>query len=248
MTNTQSSSLNPQFPKFIITDIEGTTTDIAFVHKVLFPYAKERMASYIIDNQVDTNIFACLDAVRETIITENNQPHISLQSCIDTLLHYIDTDRKHPALKTLQGMIWRKGYENGRLKGHLYNDVLPALQAWKAQNIGLAVYSSGSVAAQKLLFGYSVCGDITPLFSHYFDTAIGHKREPQSYENIVKALDIAPSEILFLSDIEAELDAAEAAGVQTIQLVREGTVASKKHKTVKDFGGIILNPQNDSNL
>ena len=225
--------------KFIITDIEGTTTDIAFVHKILFPYSRERIGAYCLNNHTNSVVVACLDEVRETVLIETNQPHISLQSCIDTLLHYIDTDRKHPALKTLQGMIWRKGYENGTLKGHLYDDVLPVLQAWKAQNIGLGVYSSGSVAAQKLLFGYSVCGDITPLFSHYFDTAIGHKREKQSYENIVKSLNLLPSEILFLSDIEEELDAAEAAGLQTIQLVRDGTKASERHKTVKKFDEII---------
>ena len=226
--------------KFIVTDIEGTTTDIAFVHNVLFPYSRERIAAYCTDNQTDTQVTACLDEVRTTILVENNQPHISLQSCIDTLLHCIDADIKHPALKTLQGMIWRKGYENGTLKGHLYDDVVPALQTWKAQNIGLGVYSSGSVAAQKLLFGYSVCGDITPFFSHYFDTTIGHKREAQSYENIVQSLNLLSSEILFLSDIEAELDAAEAVGLQTIQLVREGTIASEKHKTVKNFNEIIF--------
>jgi enolase-phosphatase E1 len=220
---------------YILTDIEGTTTDIAFVHTVLFPYSRERMVSYCFDNQEDTTVKACLEEVRETILLETNQSQISLQHCTQTLLHYIDSDRKHPALKTLQGLIWRTGYENGTLKGHIYDDVVPALAHWKTQNIGLGVYSSGSVAAQKLLFGYSVFGDITPYFSDYFDTKVGHKREQQSYENIAKSLGLSPNEILFLSDIEAELDAAQAAGLQTVQLVREGTLAGERHRTVGSF-------------
>jgi enolase-phosphatase E1 len=230
---------NPQSPKYILTDIEGTTTDIAFVHKVLFPYSRERMESYCYDNSEDAAVKACLEEVR-AMLAEMTGTHLKRQNPIEYLLHCIDVDIKEPALKTLQGMIWRTGYENGALKGHIYDDVVPALERWKNQNIGLGVYSSGSVAAQKLLFGYSVFGDITPYFSDYFDTKVGHKREQQSYENITQSLGLSPNEILFLSDIEAELDAAAAAGLQTIQLVREGTVASNRHKIVNDFSKINL--------
>jgi enolase-phosphatase E1 len=222
---------------YILTDIEGTTTDIAFVHTVLFPYSRERMESYCYDNSEDAAVKACLDEVHAMLTKITGRP-AKRQDPFDYLLHCIDADIKDPALKTLQGLIWRTGYENGTLKGHIYDDVVPALAHWKTQNIGLGVYSSGSVAAQKLLFGYSVFGDITPYFSDYFDTKVGHKREQASYENIAKSLGLSPNEILFLSDIEAELDAAQAAGLQTVQLVREGTVASERHRTVGSFSEI----------
>jgi enolase-phosphatase E1 len=156
------------------------------------------------------------------------------------LEYWIKTDRKHPALKGIQGLLWQAGYEMGEFKGHLYADVLPQLQRWQQEGLCLGVYSSGSVAAQKLLFGFSDYGNINHLFSHNFDTAIGHKQAAESYQNIINQLQLLPSEILFLSDVEAELDAAHTVGINVIQLVRGATIATNKYKTASDFAEVAL--------
>jgi enolase-phosphatase E1 len=147
----------------IVTDIEGTTSDIRFVHDVLFPYARERLAAFVTAQQYAEPVKSILDNLRDEI----GNPHASVSELIDALFAFMDEDRKSTALKALQGIIWHDGYVNGDFTGHLYPDVLPALEKWKAQGIDLYVYSSGSVAAQKLLFGYSDEGDITHLFSGY---------------------------------------------------------------------------------
>lgn len=175
----------------IVTDIEGTTSDIRFVHNVLFPYARERLAGFVTAQQHAEPVKTILDNLRR----ETDAPAASTADLITTLFAFMDEDRKSTALKALQGIIWRDGYLNGDFTGHLYPDVLPALEKWKAQGIDLYVYSSGSVAAQKLLFGYSDEGDITHLFTGYFDTLVGAKREVQSYRNIAEHLGhaLAPS-------------------------------------------------------
>lgn len=225
--------------KYILTDIEGTTTDIAFVHKVLFPYAYEKLPAYVRLHERDPLVAEIISEVQQTMLTEKEQI-ADLEAVIEQLLDWIQEDRKHPALKRLQGLIWREGYETGGFKGHVYPDVVPQLQAWRAKSIGIGIYSSGSVAAQKLLFGYSEQGDLNHLFDHNFDTDVGHKKEADSYRNIAKEIHLPPAEILFLSDVEAELDAAKAAGMHTIQLVREGTSPTQKHATAKDFNEIEL--------
>lgn len=221
----------------IVTDIEGTTSDIRFVHNVLFPYARERLAAFVTARQYAEPVKSILDNLRNEIA----RPDTSTAELIETLFTFMDEDRKSTALKALQGIIWHDGYVNGNFTGHLYPDVLPALEKWRAQGIDLYVYSSGSVAAQKLLFGYSDEGDITHLFSGYFDTHIGAKRETQSYRNIASYIGVAPSQILFLSDVYQELDAAEEAGLRTLQLIRgEGDGASRHHQ-VHQFDDI--NPE-----
>ena len=160
----------------IVTDIEGTTSDIRFVHNVLFPYARERLAAFVSAQQYGEPVNTILESLRMEIAA----PEASTAALIDTLFRFMDEDRKSTALKALQGIIWREGYLNGDFTGHLYPDVLPALEKWQSMGIDLYVYSSGSVAAQKLLFGYSDEGDITHLFSGYFDTLVGAKREVQS--------------------------------------------------------------------
>ena len=218
----------------IVTDIEGTTSDIQFVHNVLFPYARAHLAAFVQENQADAAVIAALDAVR----TEAGTPQAALEEVIATLLRYIDEDRKSPGLKALQGMIWRAGYESGQFTGHLYPDVLPAFDGWQQQGIALYVYSSGSIAAQKLLFGYSDEGDLTSLFSGYFDTGVGAKREVQSYRNIAEQIGLAPGKLLFLSDIHQELDAAEQAGWHTLQLIRGEADNASRHQQVNDFSQI----------
>jgi len=149
----------------------------------------------------------------------------------------MEQDAKVTPLKAIQGMIWNDGYAAGELRGDIYPDVAPCLRRWVSGGLRLYVYSSGSVDAQKLIFGHSVAGDLTSLFSGFFDTRIGGKREPDSYARLAIAMNVPSAEILFLSDVEEELDAATTAGLRACQLVRarDGTVASARHETAADF-------------
>jgi enolase-phosphatase E1 len=220
--------------KFILTDIEGTTTDKSFVYIMLFPYFKENMVSYIRDNADHEEVVKVLEEVKDTMLKEDDRL-LDDEEAIEQLIIWTDTDRKHTALKQLQGMVWKAGYQQGTLKGHVYSDVVPVLQKWHQSGIGLGIYSSGSVSAQKLLFRHSVEGDLTPLFSHYFDTHVGHKQETTSYKNIQEQIGLPAEEILFLSDVEGELEAAAQSGMQVKHVVRKGTIASAKFETVIDF-------------
>lgn len=222
--------------KAIVTDIEGTTSSIDFVHQVLFPYASKHLPDFVRNNQADPEVIPILDSVR----TEAGEAGADIERVIGILLQWIADDRKVTALKDLQGLIWKHGYESGDFTGHMYDDVVTNLRAWAAANIDLYVYSSGSVGAQKLLFGYSDAGDLTPLFRGYFDTNIGHKRQADSYRNILKDIGMPAAEILFLSDVAEELDAAAAAGMQTFQLVRDEKVVPGSHRIAHDFDRILL--------
>lgn len=220
----------------IITDIEGTTSDIRFVHNVLFPFARENLPAFIKAHQQQEDVAQTLDNLRAEI----GRPQATPEELIAVLFGFMDEDRKSTALKALQGMIWRDGYLNGSFTGHLYADVVPALKEWKAQGIDLYIYSSGSVAAQKLLFGYSDAGDVTSLFSGYFDTHVGAKRETRSYRNIAADIALPPGDLLFLSDIHQELDAAQEAGWNTVQLLRGEADAESRHRQVNRFDKINL--------
>lgn len=224
-------------PRFILMDIEGTTTDIEFVHRVLFPYSQELLADFVRRDGQEPEVAGAIQDTQKTVLNEDGLK-INEEQAIGTLLRWISQDRKHTALKKLQGMIWREGYEQGAYRGHVYPDVPPALEQWKQAGIGLGIYSSGSVQAQKLLFGHSEVGDLTGYFSHYFDTNVGAKREVQSYKKIAEVLTLPPESILFLSDMEPELDAAQQAGFQTIQLVRPNTDESVKHPIAHNFSQI----------
>ena len=218
-------------PAAVLTDIEGTTTPIAFVRDVLFPVARQRFPAWLAAHQDRPAVATELAEVRRLMPG---------QAELDTLLHWMDQDAKITPLKALQGMIWNEGYAEGALRGDLYPDVAPALRRWSAAGLRLYVYSSGSIEAQKLIFGHSVAGDLTGLFGGFFDTNVGGKREPQSYSRLCIATNVPPAELLFLSDIEAELDAAAAAGLRTCQLVRprDGTKASLRHPVASDFGSV----------
>ncbi|MGE4801997.1 acireductone synthase [Yersinia hibernica] len=220
----------------IVTDIEGTTTDIRFVHQVLFPYARERLTAFLHEHRQDDDVASALLGLGREI----EQPHADIETLITTLHRFMDEDRKSTALKAIQGIIWRTGYLQGDFRGHLYADVAPQLAAWQQQGVGLYVYSSGSVDAQKLLFGYSDAGDLQPLFSGYFDTHVGAKREVSAYRNIANQLAIAPAALLFLSDIRQELDAAQLAGWQTCQLIRDLPDSESRHRQVSRFDEINL--------
>lgn len=214
-------------PKFILTDIEGTTSSISFVAEKLFPYFRNN----ILDLAELTENPIVKEAFEQTIQLaqlEDEETISTDQDIIDKLYEWSVEDRKITPLKTLQGVLWEKGYQDGVLKGHVYPEVAANLKKWKEQGIDLGVFSSGSVPAQKLIFGYSISGDLTSYFSSYFDTNTGGKREFETYSKIAKVLQLQPSEILFLSDIVEELEAADSNGYQTIQLVREGMTPSWK--------------------
>jgi enolase-phosphatase E1 len=222
-------------PKAIITDIEGTTSSIAFVHEVLFPYSRARLADYVAAHAADPGVAAILEAVR----AELGVPSLDLAGCIAALLDWHDADRKIAPLKSLQGLIWAEGYAAGALQGHVYPDAVHGLKRWRARGIPLYVYSSGSVAAQKLIFGHTAYGDLTPLFSGYFDTAIGGKKEAASYAAIAGAIGVPAAEILFLSDVEAELAAAASTGFGVMLLARDETPAASPFPVTDSFDAIL---------
>lgn len=155
----------------IVTDIEGTTSSLSFVKDVLFPYARERIPAY-----VESHKAKLADILNEVRVIESNSK-LTAEQIVPIFLRWMDEDKKITPLKTLQGLIWKAGYDAGELQGHIYDDALVALQAWHDQGLRLYIYSSGSVAAQKLLFGNTLQGDLTPLFSGYFDTTTGRKIE-----------------------------------------------------------------------
>lgn len=221
----------------ILTDIEGTTSSIAFVKEVLFPYARDHIAEFIHKYATDPDVRELLDEICAEVGRKLDDEEI-----IDQLVRWIGEDRKVTPLKALQGMLWQQGYVNGEISGHIYKDAVDKLKEWNEKQIKLYVYSSGSVAAQKLLFGFSKYGDLTELFSGYFDTRTGPKRDPSSYNAIAEAISLPGPDILFLSDIAEELDAARSAGLLTLQLVRpeDGTQPADRHAQVHSFTGIDL--------
>lgn len=187
----------------ILTDIEGTTSSIAFVTETLFPYARASMANYVARHP-------------ETVVDVPGDDPVA------TLLGWMDVDAKETPLKTLQGLIWAEGYADGTLQGHVYPDAVAGLRRWHAAGLALYVFSSGSIAAQKLIFGHSVAGDLTPLFSGYFDTTTGPKRAIESYAKIADAIGLSVGDILFLSDTPAEIAAARDAGMAALLIDRDG--------------------------
>lgn len=202
-------------PRVILTDIEGTTSSISFVKNVLFPYARQALPGFIARQGHQPEVRRWLDAVATEIGGACQDSLVA-----ETLQGWIDQDRKHTALKALQGMIWETGYRNGDYKAHFYPEVAAVLRGWHAAGLPLYVYSSGSVPAQKQFFGFSEAGDLTALVSGWFDTEIGGKREAESYRRIVQAIGTPAADVLFLSDVVEELDAAREAGLQTRLLDR----------------------------
>lgn len=217
--------------KAIVTDIEGTTSSISFVVDELFPFARKRLPGFVLEHSEQDEVAQCLEAIRR----EAGEADADLVRIGEILCQWIDEDRKVTSLKTLQGMVWKSGYESGELKGHLYQDAYEQLKHWHEIGLRMFVYSSGSVGAQKLLFGHTAFGDLTPWFEDYFDTQIGHKREQDSYQAIVESIQLPPQQILFLSDIQEELDAAKSVGLQTIGLDRDQVNEMVGHHVVSSF-------------
>jgi enolase-phosphatase E1 len=218
--------LAPQ-TKVILLDIEGTTTPIDFVYQVLFPYARKHLQSYLAEHRQDAQSdIAQLQTEHNNDVQQGLQPPALNASQLDSVVAYLhwlmDQDRKSTPLKSLQGKIWEIGYKSGELKSQMFADVPPAFVDWQQEGKRIAIFSSGSVLAQKLLFTYTELGDLSDFIDGWFDTTIGAKREAESYRRIAAALQCAPAEIAFISDVTAELAAAQAAGMQTFLAVRPG--------------------------
>ena len=210
--------------QWILTDIEGTTTEVSFVYDILFPYFRAHMDQW---KTVDSDpMNQVLEQTRVLVLEEQSINLTSKEALFEQLRQWSNEDRKVTPLKTFQGMVWEQGFKSGAIKGHVYPDVKPALEQWTSMGIKLAIFSSGSIAAQKQLFGFSIEGDLTPYFSAFFDTTTGMKRDEQTYQLIVEQLQAPANSVLFLSDISQELEAAHAAGLRTLQLVRPGTEAN----------------------
>ncbi len=229
--------------KAILLDIEGTTTPIDFVHNTLFPFAKSRVAGYVQQNLSDLK-FEIGQLAGEREADTEYKPELrvdSANSVSDYLRFLIDNDRKSTPLKSIQGMIWRTGYESGDLVSVVYPDVADAFVRWKNEEKMIAIYSSGSVLAQQMIFKYSDLGDLTRYIDKYFDTTTGHKRDPESYAKIADELEVSSIEILFVSDIPGELDAAAQSGYQTALSIRPGNAAIEPdtgHKPIESFNQI----------
>lgn len=206
----------------ILLDIEGTTTPIAFVHEVLFSFARTHVKDFLSANSGSAEVSADVALLREEHAADVSNGHQPPDSIVDYVEWLIERDRKSTGLKSLQGKIWRQGYVDGSLKSQVYADVAPVLERWRAQGLSINIFSSGSVLAQQLLFAYTEAGDLTKFIDNYFDTNVGKKGEAESYRRIAEALRLRTDEVLFISDVVAELDAATEAGMSTLLSIRPG--------------------------
>jgi enolase-phosphatase E1 len=212
----------------VLLDIEGTTTPIAFVTETLFPYARTHLPRYLEEQGGTPDCRRAVSRLRAEYEAERARGEdLPEWSPLAYLTWLMDRDRKSPALKDLQGRIWEEGYRNGTLVGEVFEDVPVALARWREAGVPVGIYSSGSVRAQQWLFRRSTAGDLTPLLSWHFDTAVGAKQDPASYTRIAEDVNVAPAEILFVSDVGAELDAARGAGLRTALIVRPGNAPQR---------------------
>ncbi len=236
--------------RLLLIDIEGTTSNISFVHEVLFAYARREAAAFLAANSETPRVQAVLEQMAADIGAADfaswcPHPAGSPEANAWVVAHVnrlMDVDAKQTGLKQLQGMIWETGYADGSLRSHVFPDVPVKLREWNCAQIPVCIYSSGSVGAQKLFFAHTEAGDLTALFSGHYDTTIGSKREAASYRAIAKALKLAPSEILFLSDIVEELDAAREAGIATALALRPGNrpAPASTHPAIRSFDEIVV--------
>lgn len=237
----------------ILLDVEGTTTPAAFVFCVLFPYAREHVAAFLRERWSDPAARAIVEQLRaehERERASGQEPppwpaapdEAALAGAVAYAHWLMERDRKSTPLKVLQGQVWERGYRDGTLRAQVYPDVPPAFERWRRQGLDLAIFSSGSVLAQRLLFAHTEAGDLTPFLRAYFDTTTGPKTEANSYRRIAAALGRAPAEVLFLSDAPAELDAAALAGLRTALCVREGAppAGAARYSVIRSFDQVDL--------
>lgn len=236
-----SSARDTDAVRGVVLDIEGTTTPVSFVYEILFPYARERLGEFLSLHRNDAVVREALArlAPEWSVDAEAHREPLREPTDLESAEHYLkwlmDRDRKSTALKVIQGEIWRGGFESGVLRGDVYADVQPALERWRTAGRTIAIYSSGSAAAQRLLFGHSSRGDLTPLIDAYFDTKIGAKRSTDSYSAIARALELPANDLLFVSDVEAELVAARAARFQTRLCVRGDAAPPTTSRIIHTF-------------
>lgn len=232
----------------ILLDIEGTTTPVTFVYEVLFPYARSHVREFLQQNYDSEDLQSDLRALKAEHRSDIEQRHeppvwfedsaeIELGSATQYVYWLMDQDRKSTALKAIQGKIWKDGYLSGQLRGQVFPDVVPAFRRWKEQQRSIHIFSSGSILAQRLLFAHTNEGDLTGYLREYFDTTTGPKTNAGSYASISEKIDVPAAEILFVSDINGELDAALESGMQTSLCVRQesGTTENCKHQIVRTF-------------
>jgi enolase-phosphatase E1 len=241
-----------QRTRAILLDIEGTTTPIEFVYEILFPFARQHVREFIRQHYESASVRAAIDALREEHHADAEKGHKppawredSIDSEVESATLYVhwlmDQDRKSKALKSLQGKVWEGGYLTGRLRGQVYTDVPVAFARWREQQRAIHIFSSGSVLAQKLLFAHTTDGDLTSYISDYFDTNTGPKTDAASYQSICEKIGWPAAEVLFVSDVTAELDAARDAGLQTILCVRPGRPEPETpaHQIIRTFDVIF---------
>lgn len=215
----------PEGVKAVLLDIEGTTTSLSYVHDVLYPYAGRRMREACGRASSDPRIAEAVRLLRLDYETEAGRGDATLppfENGASFALWLMERDRKATGLKALQGLIWEAGYKEGRLKAHLFEDVPGALEAWKEAGVRVRIFSSGSVLAQRLLFSHTEWGDLSRFIEGYHDRRTGPKREAASYREIARQFGLEPAQVLFLSDVRGELDAARQAGMATGMTVRPG--------------------------
>jgi enolase-phosphatase E1 len=229
----------------VLLDIEGTTTPIAFVHQTLFGYARDRVSEYLDRHWNEPEVRADVDRLQAEHAAESSLPtpppwRDDVAGVVAYVHWLMDRDRKSTGLKSLQGKIWEEGYRSGELRSEVYPDVPPALESWRREGIGIAIFSSGSIQAQRSLFRSTTAGDLTHFIQAYFDTTTGPKTAPESYERIATSLDRAPSDVLFVSDVVAELDAARTAGMRTALCVRTPAAPpAGEHPLIHAFDRLI---------
>jgi enolase-phosphatase E1 len=221
----------------ILTDIEGTTSSISFVKDVLFPYADQKMHSFLKEHGHLPQVANLMEDVRNHV----EEPHANLDRVTEILRTWIAEDRKITPLKTLQGLIWEAGYKNGDYRAHVYEDAVVQIKHWRSLGKRIGVYSSGSIHAQKMFFEHSESGNLLGQFDEHFDTTVGNKKEHTAYVHIAEALQMLPQRILFLSDVKEELDAAREAGMETVWVVRDGKRPQiETHTVVSNFHEIAV--------
>ena len=223
----------------ILLDIEGTTTPIAFVHNVLFSYAREHVREFLHANSDQEEVRADVALLREEHADDVSKNRNPPPLVVDYVEWLIAIDRKSTGLKSLQGKIWRQGYLEGSLKSQVFADVAPAFARWRERGLRISIFSSGSVLAQQLLFAHTEAGDLTQFIDSYFDTTVGKKGEAESYRKIAEAMGLKPEEILFISDVGVELEAAKKMGMKTLLSIRPGNSEQPQlYSSIRTFDSI----------
>ena len=238
--------------RVLLLDIEGTTTPLDFVTKTLFPYASRKLESFLRENSGNPEVYSLMEELRGQCEWEHRNgvdvpawregsEEERLHSCVVCGQWLIARDSKATPLKSLEGKIWQRGYENGELKGEVYADVPGAFERWKRQKRTICIYSSGSALAQRMLFQSTTFGDLTPHISLYFDTRVGAKAEPDSYRRIVSSFACRPEQFLFITDAVKEMDAARSTGMRVLLCERNahGTEPAEPGTVIQDFNGVF---------